>query len=218
MSFLSLADFKSQLIRKPLQGIVLVAPYSATALVDIATGTGGVLDSAGIATAHKTLGKITSDGVTFANSVNKQTTRGYGDAYPVRTDVESQDVSLAWSCLESRKDVFEQFYGVAQAGVTLKTTKTLTFDAPPLPVIKDVRVLALFKDNNQDGTGEIYLGLYLTRSNIGPNGDQVYSFTDACLPYAMQATALMDDVAGTAVRYFWSGPGFVSAGTAMGYS
>lgn len=217
MSYLSLADFRSTLIRKPLQGVVMLAPYSAPALTDIATGTTGALDTSGIATAHKTLGKLTSAGVTFGNAVTKQSTRGYGDSYPVRIDVESQDLTLSWENLESRKDVFDAYYGVSQTGVTLAATKTLTFDAPPLPVLRDVRLLALFKDTNADGTGEIYLGVYFLRAQVSTNGDQTYTFADTCLPYAMQATALMDDAAGTAIRYFWSGPGFVSAATNMGY-
>jgi hypothetical protein len=221
MTFLSTANFQSLLIRKPLQGVVLVAPYSAAAMAAITTGAGAanVLDSTGLATAHKTLGKITTDGVTFGNSVNKQLTRGYGDAYPARIDVESQDVTLSWSALETNIQTIDAWSGVTQVAASLAvTTKELIVNMPPLPVVRDKRVMALFRDSNPDGTGDIYLAVYLLRANIIQNGDVSYQFTDAALNYPLQAQALNDDVAGTPVRLFMGGAGFQSLFTSMGYS
>jgi hypothetical protein len=220
MTFLSTANFQSLLIRKPLQGVVLVAPYSATAMAAITTGAGGanVLDSTGLAVAHESLGKITNDGVNFGATVNKQLTRGYGDAYPARIDVESLDATLSWSALEENRRTLDAWTGVTQIAAGLAaSTKELIINAPPLPVIRDKRVLALFRDTDNLGL-DVYLGIYFLRANIVLNGDINYAFTDAAKPVPLQAAALNDDVAGTPIRYFMGGPGWQNLFTSMGYT
>jgi hypothetical protein len=221
-NFLTTAGFQSILIRKPLSGVVFVAPYSAAALALITTGAGAAntLDTATISANHKTLGKVSNDGITFGNSVSKQETRGFGDIYPARIDVDGQSVTLSWSALETNVRTIDEWTGVTQVGTgqLAATTKELIISMPPLPVIRDKRVLALFKDSNPDGTGEIFLGVYLLRANIIQNGDVSFNFTEGGLQYPLQANALNDDVAGTPVRLFMGGPGWQSLFTAMGYT
>lgn len=212
-TFATVADFKATLQRKALEGVILVADYSATALTDICT-TGGALATL---TGHVSLGKVTSDGIQFGDSVTKQEDRGFGDIYPSRVDVESEDITINWTAMETRAAVIDAFFGVDQSSVTPNSNGTVTFDTPPLPVIRDKRTLALFKDNNADGSGDIYMGVYLLRSNIIKNGDQTYAFTSPGLGYPMQSSALNDDVAGTPLRLFWGGPGLASLVTDMGY-
>ena len=213
-SFASVAAFQSVLQRKALVGALLIAPHSTAAIVDICSSGGGL----GTLTGHKSIGKLTSDGVTFGDAVTKQETRGFGDNYPSRIDVSQEDATLTFAALETNKAVIDAFSGVDQTAIVKDpSTGTIKFDKPPLPVIRDVRALALFKDNNADGTGDIYLSVYFLRCNITQNGDQTYAFTDAGLTYPMQAAALMDDAAGTAIRLMWGGPGLASLTTAMGY-
>jgi hypothetical protein len=216
-TFNSIAGFQSVLQRKALVGAILVAPSTATAIDDIMSGTGGTATLT-IDAAYLTLGKLSADGVTFGDAVTKQETRGYGDIYPSRIDVASEDANLSFTGIETNKALIDEFYGVDQTTISPGTTGTITFDKPPLPLIRDRRVLALFKDNNADGTGEIYLGIHFPRANITQNGDQTYAFTDAGLGYPMQASALLDETEGTAVRLFWSGPGLASLLAGMGYS
>ena len=215
-TFNSIAGFQSVLQRKALVGAVLVAPSDADALDDIMSGTGGT-STLEIPPEYASLGKLTSDGVTFGDAVTKQETRGFGDTYPSRIDVASEDANLSFAGLETNKAIIDEFFGVDQTSVSPGTTGTITFDTPPLPLIRDRRVLALFKDNNADGSGEIYLGIHFPRANITKNGDQTYAFTDAGLTYPMQASALLDETEGTAIRLFWSGPGLASLVTKMGY-
>lgn len=213
MSFASFAAFKAALQRKVLNGSVWVAPHTVAALTDICT-TGGAL---GPLTGHVCMGKLTSDGVTFSDTPSLQADRGLGDAYPSRQDVESEDLHITFAAMQSMAAVFDEYFGVDQTAVTPLTTGTITFQAPPLPVIRDRRVLALFVDNNADGTGEIYMGLYLPRANITKNGDQAYQFASPGITYSMQATALNDDTLGTPFQPFWGGPGLASLVTEMGY-
>ena len=132
--------------------------------------------------------------------------------------MSQEDATLSFAALETNKATIDAFSGVDQTAIVKDpTTGSIKFDKPPLPVIRDVRTLALFKDNNADGTGDIYIAVYFQRSNITQNGDQTYAFTDAGLTYPMQSAALMDDAAGTAIRLMWGGPGLASLVTAMGY-
>ncbi len=221
-NFLTTAGFQSILIRKPLSGVIFIAPYSATALAAITTGAGAAntLDTATISGSHKTLGKITNDGVTFGNSVSRQEAHGFGDVYPARIDVDGQSVNLSWTAMETNVRTIDAWSGVTQVGTgqLAATTKELIVNMPPLPVIRDQRILALFKDNNADGTGEIFMAVYLLRANVIQNGDVTYNFVENGLNYPLQANALNDDVAGAPVRLFMGGPGFQSIFTAMGYS
>lgn len=214
MSFTSVAAFQSVLQRKALVGAILVAPMSATAITDIC-GASGVLAAL---TGHVSVGKLTSDGVAFGDAITKQETRGWGDVYPSRIDVATEDATMSFAGLETNEHTIDAFYGVDQSAIVKDgTTGTVKFDNPALPLIRDKRVLGLFKDQNADGTGDIYLGVYFPRCNITKNGDQTFAFTDAGLTYPMQASALLDDTLGTAVRLFWGGPGLASLTTAMGY-
>lgn len=213
MSFRTVADFKSTLQRKALVGAVWVADHSTAALTDICS-TGGVLSTL---TGHTCLGKITADGIGLADSVSLQQDRGWGDAYPSRVDVESEDATLSWTSMETNAAVIDAFFGVDQSAIVPNANGTITFDKPPLPVVRDKRALALFMDNNPDGSGEIYMGLYYLRTNIAQNGDWTAAFTSPGLGYPLQASALMDDTAGTPIRFFMGGPGLASLTSDMGY-
>jgi hypothetical protein len=213
-TFSSIAAFQSVLQRKALVGAVLVAPPSVAALDDICAAGG---DLAAL-TGYDSLGKLSGDGVTFGDAVTKQETRGFGDIYPSRIDVASEDANLSFTGIETNMHMIDNFYGVDQSAVVANTNGTITFDKPPLPLIRDKRVLGLFKDNNADGSGEIYIGVHFPRANLTQNGDQTFAFTDAGLGYPMQASALLDETEGTAIRLFWGGPGLASLLDEMGYT
>ena len=213
-TFDSVAAFQSLLQRKALVGAVLVADYATAALTDICTS-GGALDAL---TGHVTLGKLSSDGLTLSNSQEKQESRGWGDtASPSRIDITSASSSMAFSAMETNAAVIDAFWGVDQSAVTASaTTGTVTFDTPPLPELRDKRVLGLFRDVNKSNGLDIYLGVYYPRANISQNGDQTYVNND--LTYPLTAQALVDDTEGTAVRLFMGGAGLAGVLTDMGYT
>ena len=213
-TFDSVAAFQSLLQRKALVGAVLVADYATAALTDICTS-GGTLDAL---TGYSSLGKLTSDGLTLSNSQEKQESRGWGDtASPSRNDITSASSSMAFSAMESNAPVIDAFWGVDQTAVTASaTTGSVVFDLPPLPVLRNKRVLGLFRDTNQSNGLDIYLGVHYPRANISQNGDQTLVNND--LTYPMTAQALVDDVEGTPVRLMWGGPGLAGVLADMGYT
>lgn len=216
-TFAAVAAFDATLQRKGLVGAVLVAPMSTAIPTAITTASSGALV---VDASFVTLGKLSADGVSFGDSVTKQEQRGWGDIYPSRVDVSGEDATMTFTAIETRKASIDAFYGVDQSAVIRSTsTMSITFDKPPLPVIRDKRILGIFKDTNAENGLDIYMAICFPRANITQNGDQAYAFNEAGLGYPMQATALVDDTAQTPVRLFIGGPGFTPAmGTDMGYT
>ena len=205
-TFNELAAFKSNLIRKALNGVVLVAPYSAAALTDICAA-GGALTAL---TGHDPLGKLTTDGLTFSGDETISEVRGWGDySSASRRDLDSTTSSFTFTAMQSQVNVWEAYHNVSLASAaTDATTGTLTFDLPSVPALTDRRVLALAQDVNKETGADIYIGVYYPRANISKNGDQTFAPGDTPVQYPMTATSLVDDAEGTGVRLFWGGPGF----------
>lgn len=214
-TFDSVAAFKSQLIRKALVGALLVADYSTAALSAITDGADSALADL---TGYTSFGKLTSDGVSLSGDITKQEISGWGDAYPSRVDVQSEALSLACSGLETNQQTLDGFYGVDMSSVTPDaTTSEITVDKPKVPVLRDKRVLGLFKDVNKSNGKDIYIGILFPRANIANNGDQTFANNDTGLVYPVTVQALMDSTEGTACRLFWGGPGLVDLTSDMGF-
>ena len=214
-TFTETAAFKSLLQRKALVGAVLVAPYSATALTAI-TGAGGSLAAL---TGHTSLGKLTSDGVEFGAEIEKQEQRGFGDAYPSRIDVVSENATLNFTAMETKKNVLEIMQNVDLTSVEADaSTGEITWDKPMVPELQDYRTLALFRDVNKSNGLDVYLGVYFPRSNITQNGAQTFANNETGLVYPASAQALPDDTEGTAQRFFWGGPGLAGLLDDMGFT
>lgn len=213
-TFNETVDFNSLLQRKALSGTLMVAPYSATALTAITTA-GGTLDAL---TGHVSVGKLTTDGVEIGAEIAKQEQRGFGDAYPSRIDVESENATMSATMMETKKNVLELVQNVDLSSVEASaTTGELTWDKPLVPTLQDWRVLALFKDINKSDGLDVYLGVYYPRANITQNGSQTFANNEAGLVYPATVQALPDDTEGTAQRYFMGGPGMAGILSDMGF-
>lgn len=214
-TFNEVAAFQSLLQRKALVGALLVAPASESALTAITT-TGGSLAPL---TGYSSLGKLTSDGVEFGNDIEKQEQKGFGDAYPSRIDVVSENATLNFTAMETKRQVLEIMQNVDLSTVTASaTTGELTWDKPLVPELQDWRVLALFRDVNKSNGLDIYLGVHFLRSNITQNGAQTFANNETGLVYPATAQAMPDDDEGTAQRFFWGGPGLAGILTDMGFT
>lgn len=215
-TFNQLAAFNSLCLRKALVGAVLVADYTASALTDICT-TGGALAAM---TGYASLGKLTTDGVSVADSIDKSEIRGWGDiSSPSRIDITSESSSMTLTAMETKKNVLDAFYNVDQTNVLASnTTGSITFDKPATPALRDKRILFLARDINKSNGLDVYFGVHYPRANISQNGDQQFANSDATQSYPLTVQALMDDTAGTAVRLFMGGPGLAGLLTGMGYT
>lgn len=212
-AFNEVAAFKAVLQRKALVGTTLVADYATAAIADLVDATGALVDLTG----YESLGKFTTDGISFASEVERQEQRGWGDAYPSRIDINSESATISFSAMESRRSVFDAFYNVDVAEEAT-TANSIVFDKPPLPEVRDKRVLALARDINKSNGLDIFMGVLFPRGNISQNGEQTFSNDEGGLVYPMQAQALLDNAEGTAVRLLWGGPGLAGLLTDMGFT
>lgn len=213
-SFTSVADFKSVLQRKALVGAVFVADYSEDFLEDICTS-GGELD---IPTAYESVGKITSDGITYGGEVEKQEDIHWGDTSPSRIDVESEEITLGWSSAETRRLTLELAHSVDLDGVSPdESTGTISFDKAPLPVLSDRRIVALFSDVNKSTGQPVYMGIAFPRGITTLDGEQTFAKEEGGLVYPLSTTAQLDDAEGTAARFFLGGAGLSDMVTEMGF-
>lgn len=203
MPFADVAGFKNQLIRKALQGTMLVADYSEAALTTISAAS-AVLT---IPPAYVSIGKLTKDGATYTPEQEISKILGWGDSSPSRQDVESEDITIEISAIETKKRVLEIFNGVDLSAEVPDTNGEIAFDRPLVPTIRDYRVLLLSKDINKANGLEIYYGLHFPRANFTVNGGQQLQPGENALEYPMTVTALSDSTVGTAVRTFLAGPG-----------
>lgn len=215
MSFTDVADFRDQLIRKALQGALLVAPYSADAL-DTISGAGGVLT---IDPDYKSVGKLSTDGSERSNEQEISDIFGWGDtSAPARRDVDRETSTLNVTAIETRKNVLELYDGVDLTSVVASTDHEVKYDKPLVPVIKDYRTLLLAKDINKENGLEVYIGVHFPKANFTVNGSQTMQAGDNPINYPMTVTAMADAIAGTAVRTFLAGPGMAGLKTAMGFT
>lgn len=218
-TFDAVADFKNQLIRKALVGALLVADYSVAALTAITTSATTPVDAVlADLTGYTSLGKLTADGLELSADISKQEIKGFGDAYPSRVDVDSEDLKLNGAGLETRKATLDAFYNVDFSAVTPSATSgEITVDKPPVPELRDKRVLGLFKDINKANGLPIYMGILFPRANVTNNGSQKFANSDSGLDYPVTAQALVDSTEGTACRLFWGGSGLAGLTSDMGF-
>lgn len=213
-TFDSVAAFKSVLQRKALVGTVLVADYSVPALTDLCDLGGSLVDL----TDYNPLGKFSTDGISFSDEIEKAEQRGWGDSYPSRIDVTTETASMSFTAIQSGKYVFDAFYNVDQTNVDTNANGSIVFDKPSLPEVRNKRVLALARDINKTNGLDIYMGVLYPKGNLNQNGEQAWANSEDGLGYPIQASALLDDDEGTAMRLLWGGPGLAGLLVDMGYS
>lgn len=215
MTFSDVADLKDQLIRKALQGVLLVAPYSSAALTTIST-TGGALS---IDTDYKSIGKLSTDGSERSNEQEISDIFGWGDtSAPARRDVDRETTTLNVTAIETRRRVLELYDGVDLSTVVASANHEVKYDKPLVPVIRDWRTLLLAKDINKANGLDVYIGLHFPRANFTVNGGQTLQPGDNPLSYPMTVTAMADALAGTGVRTFLAGPGMAGLKADMGFA
>lgn len=214
-TFNELVAFNSLLQRKWLTGALLVARPATAALTGI-TGAGGTLAAL---TGYNSVGKLAPSGVEMGSDIEKQEDRGWGDAYPSRIDVVSENATLKFTAMETKRLTMELFHNVNLSSVTASPTSgELTFDKPLVPELQDWRVLALFRDINKSNGLDIYFGVHYPRANISQNGSQTAAMEEGGFTYPATAQALPDDDEGTAQRIFMGGPGLAGVLADMGFT
>lgn len=214
----ALADHKSELIRKALEGSIFVAPFSAPPIDTMTEGP--TMDLAPLPAEYTDVGWVEkSNAVTWSRSVTSQEIMAWGDIYPVRRDVTKDDSSLKFTMLETKRQAMELYFGVdLSSTVPDAVTSEVAFDQPSRPTTIFYRVMAIFVDGA--GADAIYVGRFYPRASVTDMTDQKWSDDADPVAWDVAMSAVTDTDLGYPVRHFFGGPGWatVLADTGFGPS
>lgn len=213
MPYSTLRDKKTELIRKARDGSVFVGPSSVTALTAITTG--GTPDLVTLPTGMEDLGWTTTDGVSYSRTTETSDVRSFGSVEPTRSDVTSDEITMAVSAQETKLLTLELYTGAdLSAAEATATTGELQIAKPARPGFRYYRVLGLFVDDGD--AGEIYLGRYMPRARVTEFGEQQYNDADEAIIYPLTFTGYEDSTLGYSHKWFFGGPGWEALLDEMG--
>lgn len=208
---------KAELIRKSLQMSLFITEdgtsasiipaltdTTSQALLPLPTG-GGYMD----------VGWFTDEGLRYARAIEQDEVTSAGSNTPTRTDITSDVETLQIDMQETSKLTIALSTGAAKSGLTLTTgSKELKLDKPTTQSPRRYRGLALAVDGPPEA--EIYLGRFYPRLAVTDYGDQADAKGQE-KRYPLTFRGEVDDTIGTALRFFWGGPGWVALLASMGF-
>jgi hypothetical protein len=168
---------------------------------------------------YESVGHISAEqGAAITPNLEISELSAYGQGQPIRRDIVARNSTLAVTMLESKRRVFEAYYGIDLSAVLASsaagTKNEYVFDHPELPDVMDWRVLLLGRDGR--GVAAIYHGEFFPLMSLTEVGERTWSPTDGMV-WPITLGAQTDDALGTPQRSFWAGPGLTTAKlTAMG--
>lgn len=202
----------SVLVRKVLEAVAFVAPYSADPVDSLIESGGGLKE---IPQDYKSVGIVTKDdGFTFSFDTDTEDVEGLGYASPVRTDITGQTKTVNFKALETKRTTLELAYGVDLSSITPSADGEVTFDLPELVRQRFYRLLIIGADGDADNAW--YLGKFFPRVSVTEIGDMQWVGSDA-LSYDITGTAYNDSALGTPQRDFIAGPAAVTNADALGF-
>jgi hypothetical protein len=214
-SFETAAGRNSNLIRKALQGAVLLGDFLTLPAVTTLAATGGQVN---VPTGLESVGWTSEDGLTFAKDTNTSDVRGWGSGSFLRRDIQSQDLSIQFTALETKKQTQELKLGRAltTAELTLSADGEVKQDILDRPGLRYWRVVAIAVDG--DGADRIFLAKIYHKAVVSAMDDENWTDGDNPIQYNVTMSALPDDEEGTVGCELLFGPGFVSRATEMGFT
>jgi hypothetical protein len=204
-------DYQASNIRKPQFGGVFVGDWPSADPVTTLTATGGQV---ALPDSYESVGRISEDGVTVTRDMEMSETRGWGSSSILRRDVESLDVSVQFSMLETRLKAYEISMGLNLSALTMSAAGEFKVDMPTLPQVKYWRVLLLAADGV--GDSRYYFGKWFPKMTLSEIDDETFSQGDDPVMRNVTLGSDVDDEAGGMYTEFLFGPGALAAAERMG--
>lgn len=207
--FEDVAGQDRSLARKMLRMAVYLGKSDAAEITTIVDDTNQLV----IPDGYESVGHVSADqGASITPTLSVAELAAYGEGQPIRRDISSRVSALAVTMLESKRRVFEAYYGIDLSTVLASsatgTKNEYVFDQPDLPDVMDWRVLLLGRDGR--GTSAIYHGEFFPLMSLTEVGARAWSPTDGMV-WPITLGAQTDDAVGTPQRTFWAGPGLTTA-------
>lgn len=201
----------SNLVRKALQGTVLLGRWPTAPVVKTLSASDGIT----VPEDYESVGWISDDGLTFSSDMDSSDATGWGAATVLRRDVTQDTKSLQFTALETKRLTKELFLSQDLSGVKMSQDGEVMITLPDRPQTKYFRVLSIGTDG--DGDERYYMAKFYSKAAVTDRDDEPWANGDDPLGYNVTMTAYLDDEAGFAVREFLFGPGALSAAEAMGW-
>lgn len=203
----SILDNRTELARKGLQGLVLIAKSNApvidpTTLFDSSSGD---LVPAGIPAGYSGLGALTTAGVTVKEAVASSDLNAWGYTSPIRSDITSDVDTMTVEPMETRDEVIGLYTGIDPSTFTRLSNGVLAPIPPNVRAQIRYRVLLLGVDTI--GTGEVVLGRFYPAMQMTSPGDQVFSNAGNAITWPVTLTAYVDSTFGGSKQYLFGGAG-----------
>jgi len=202
----------SDLLRKPLQGTVILGRWPSAPDITTLTAVDGITLPVG----YESAGWISEDGLTFGSDMEVSEVRGWGASSMLRRDIASTDKTMAFSALETKRLTKELTTGLDLSTTTMGATGQVVITHPDRMPTKYWRALALGVDG--DGDQRYYMAKFYPKCSVSEREEEGWSDGDDPLMYGVTLSALIDDSIGTSCREFLFGPGALAAAAAMGWA
>jgi len=202
----------SDLVRKGLNGGVLLGRYPAASLLTTLHAVDGIT----VPSSYESVGWTGEDGVTFGIDDEVSEVRGWGGSTFIRRDTTSSDRTVAFSALETKRLTKELHTGLDLSAVAMSAQGEVVITHPDRPATKYWRTLVLGTDG--DGDERYYFGKFYPRAAVTEREEETWADGDDPMSYAVTMSGMLDTNAGFALREFLFGPGALAAATAMGWT
>lgn len=204
----------ADLIRKMLDAVIVVAPYSAAVPTSFTAGATAALQS--LPTDYRPIGWVTKDdGYTWSRETDMSETTSHGSSEPTRRDINSDVTGLQMTAQQTSRLTLELSNNIDLSGATpTATTGELGFNRSVSPSTKYFRLIAIGQDGT--GTDAFYNIVVLPRAMVSEYGEASWSDSDE-LVYPLTWSATPDPVLGYSYRQILAGPGAKSRLAAMGF-
>lgn len=216
-NYAGLAAKKSELIRKSLSMSLFLTEdtTSASLIPNLTDSTNGALLALPTGGGYVDAGWFTPEGLRFNRTIAQDEVQSAGSNTPTRTDITSDTETVQVDFQETNRVTIALDTGAARTGLTLKTgSKELQIDKPTVAVPRRYRALALSVDGPPEA--EIYLGRWYPRLSVNDRAGSAYA-QNAVNQVGVTFGAEPDSAVGTALRYFFGGPGWILLLDKMGF-
>lgn len=214
VTYEQVANWHTELIRRPNKGFVLVADMSTP----IPTAfTSGVSSDFQALSNFTSLGLIAKDAPpSFKPDVKSNDIESWGALEATRTDILTRDLSVSFTAQETKKKTLELYSGIdLSINVADGTTSEIQYNDPTSPETRYYRMIFGMVDGA--GANAVYILKVLPRATITEVGEQSWS-QEKAVDYNMTVKAKIDSTLGYSLKNVICGPGVPALLAAMGWT
>ncbi|MFI6168844.1 Ig-like domain-containing protein [Nocardia sp. NPDC051052] len=204
MDFALLKKAKAQLLLKPLDAVIFLAPWYTAAPAQFTDATTGLQT---LPTTYNSVGLISKkDGIAFARNIETGTIDSFGELEPTRMDITGDSTTLSFTPQETNKTVLQLTTGADLSAATANADSGEVFFAQPsAPQVTFYSCIVIGRDG--DDTNPIYVFKVLPKVALSKADGETWS-KDSSAAQKITLTAFRDATAGYSVGHGFGGRGW----------